>query len=543
MSRLHFFLVAMLLSSTLMAQNDIRIIPQPLEISVKSGQLQLSGHLSLQSNQASVYQLIDYTVDLIQNEWGLKVKVGQESKGVGVLYFNIDKSFKNKTEGAYELKVDSKGINITSGSEQGLFYGIQTLRQLASSDGNIPYLEVKDAPRFGWRAFMLDEGRYFQGKEQVLKMLDEMARLKMNVFHWHLVDDQGWRIEIKKYPLLTEIGSKRPSTQVGSLRWNSPIQSGEPHEGFYSQDDIREIVAYAAQRHITVIPEIEMPGHSSAAIAAYPWLGSSGKKIDVPIWFGVSKDVYNIADPKVYNFLTDVLDEVMVLFPSKIIHIGGDEAKYDHWESSEYIRTYMKDNNLKTFADLQVFFTNRISKYLESKGRRMMGWNEILGQNVHDYQAEKDAGAEEELSKSSVIHFWRGDVSLMESAAENGYDIVNSLHSETYLDYSYETTPLKKAYDFEPIPSGLKAKYHNKIKGLGCQMWGEWIPKSGYMDFMTFPRIAAYAEVGWTQKETKDYPKFKTALSNLLNIWKDKGIYHAPMEFAEPGSGEWIRPY
>ncbi|UOY04918.1 beta-N-acetylhexosaminidase [Muricauda sp. SCSIO 64092] len=405
-----------------------------------------------------------------------------------------------------------------SATEKGLFYGIQTLRQLVSSDKSISYLEIKDAPRFAWRAFMLDEGRYSQRKKQVLKMLDEMARLKMNVFHWHLVDDQGWRIEIKKYPLLTEIGSKWPSTQVGPLRWNSPIQSGEPHKGFYTQEDIREIVAYAAQRHIVVIPEIEMPRHSSATMAAYPWLGSSGKKIDVPIWFGVSKDVYNIADPKVYGFLTDVLDEVMALFPSKIIHIGGDEAKYDHWESSEYITKYTKENKLKTFADLQVFFTNRISRYLESKGSRIMGGNEILGQNVHDYQAEKDAGAEEELSKSSVIHFWRGDISLMKSTVENGYDIVNSLHSETYLDYSYETIPLKRAYDFEPIPAGLKAKYHNRIKGLGCQMWGEWIPKSGYMDFMIFPRIAAYAEVRWTQRVNKDYEAFKGALSGLQNL-------------------------
>ncbi len=543
MNRFPLFLIGLLLSTGLMAQNKIRIIPQPLEVKEKLGHLQLSGDLSLQSDEISLYQLLDYTVDLAQDEWGTNVEVNQETKTGSVLQLHIDEDIKNSTRGAYELKVNSQGINITSASEQGLFYGVQTLRQLVSSDGHIPYLEIKDAPRFGWRAFMLDEGRYFKGKEQVFKMLDEMARLKMNIFHWHLVDDQGWRIEIKKYPLLTEVGSKRPSTQVGPLRWDSPIQSGEPHEGFYTQEDIKEVVDYAAQLHITIVPEIEMPGHSSAAIAAYPWLGSSGKTIEVPIWFGVSRDIYNVADPKVYDFLTDVLDEVITLFPSKVIHIGGDEAKYDHWENSAGIKKYMKDNNLKTFADLQVFFTNRISQYLESKGRRMMGWNEILGQRVHEYQTEKEIqDVEEELSKNSVVHFWKGDIALMQSAAESGYDIVNSIQTDTYLDYSYETTPLKKAYDFEPVPLGLKAKYHNKIKGLGCQMWGEWIPKSGYMDFMIFPRIAAYAEVGWTPKGNKDYEAFKGALSNLFKVWQEKGIYHAPMEFAEPGSGKWVRP-
>ena len=283
-----------------------------------------------------------------------------------------------------------------------------------------------------------------------------------------------------------------------------------------------------------MVPEIEMPGHASAAIAAYPWLGSSGKEIEVPINFGVSEDIFNVADPKVYEFLTDVLDEVMALFPSKVIHIGGDEAKYEHWEQSAMIKNYMEENNLKTFADLQVAFTNRISQYLESKGRKMMGWNEILGQNIHEYQAEKDKAAEEELSKTSVVHFWRGDIKLMTEAASEGYEIVNSLHTETYLDYSYNNISLERAYNFNPIPESLAAQYHDNVIGTGAQMWGEWIPTSGYMDYMVFPRIAAYAEVGWTQPKQKDFNRFMSRLPSLLKTWKDKGIYFAPIKEALP---------
>jgi len=361
-----------------------------------------------------------------------------------------------------------------------------------------------------------------------------MARLKMNIFHWHLVDDQGWRIEIKKYPMLTEIGSKRRSTQIGPMKWKSPVQSGEPHEGFYTQDEIREIVEYASERYITIVPEIEMPGHSTAAIAAYSWLGTLGDPIEVPIVFEVAKDVYDVSDPKVYRFLTDVLDEVMMLFPSEVIHIGGDEVKYDHWKNSESVRSFMAEKSLKTPADLQIYFTNSISRYLQSKGRRMMGWNEIMGHNLHDYQATADTETKEELAGETIIHFWKGDIELAENAANKGYQIVNSLHSFTYLDYDYGSISLKDAYLFEPVPEGLAPEFHDKIIGTGCQMWGEWIPTTGQMDFQVFPRIAAYAEVGWTMKENKDYSRFKMLLPNLLNIWEKQPVYFAPLEFADP---------
>lgn len=276
-----------------------------------------------------------------------------------------------------------------------------------------------------------------------------------------------------------------------------------------------------------------MPGHSTAAIASYSWLGTSKKEIEVPIKFGVGKDVYDVTNPRVYQFLTDVLDEVIALFPSKVIHIGGDEVKYNHWKASTSVLKYMNEKKLKTPADLQVYFTNSISKYLQSKGRRMMGWNEIMGHNLHHYQDKKDTETSQKLAKETIIHFWKGDVNLATTAASNGYEIVNSLHSYTYLDYKYKNFPLSKAYSFNPIPKDLDKKYHNKIIGLGCQMWGEWIPTNGNMHYQTFPRIAAYAEIGWTNIDRKDFKYFKYSLKNLQKRWTHKEIYFASDEFVE----------
>jgi hexosaminidase len=452
----------------------------------------------------------------------------------GGIRFRLEEGMANES---YVLEITGKGIEIAASEPAGLFYGTQSLIQLIAaythmqntvSGVEIPCVKIVDAPRFSWRAFMLDEARYFKGMDQVKMLLDEMAALKMNVFHWHLTDDQGWRIEIKKYPRLTEIGSRRKSTQVGPLKWASPIQSAEPHEGFYTQEEIREIVSYAAERHITVVPEIEMPGHSSAAIAAYSWLGTSKEEIEVPIRFGVGTDVYDVSDPRVYQFLTDVLDEVMDLFPSEVIHIGGDEVKYTHWKSSESVQAYMKEQGLQSPADLQIYFTNSISRYLQSKDRRMMGWNEIMGHNLHEYQDAKDTRSDQKLADETVVHFWKGDVALATHAASNGYDIVNSLHSETYLDYDYKAIPLTRAYAFDPVPAKLDPKYHHKVIGTGCQMWGEWIPTNGHMHFQVFPRIAAYAEVGWTLPENKDFKKFESRLEHIQHAWMQKEIYFAP---------------
>jgi len=349
-----------------------------------------------------------------------------------------------------------------------------------------------------------------------------MAALKMNVFHWHLTDDQGWRIEIKKYPKLTEIGAWRDSSEIdhfGSNRYD-----GRRHGGFYTQEEIKEVVDYAAKRNITVIPEIEMPGHASAAIAAYPWLGTSGKQIKVPGKFGVQYDIFNVADPRVIHFLNDVMDEVISLFPAPIFHVGGDEVRYDQWKESTLVREYMRKNDLRTPAELQVFFTNNVSNILASKGRRMMGWNEITGDKLHEFQSETDTKGKQKLAPGTIVHCWKGDPKLIKEAIEKGYDVVNSYHSYTYLDYTYEAIPLEKAYNFNPVPEGLTEKQKGKVLGLGCQMWGEFIPTVNSMNLKIYPRLAAYAEAGWTQSSNKDYNRFLNVLDAFLKKWKQEGI-------------------
>lgn len=505
---------------------SLNIIPFPSKVTVKQGVLTIPNELFVKYKPV-VQSEVDYLIDILSSEYGITSSSNSKATKIEL---KLDRSLKKRLgQEGYLLSVKKNGIVLRAASNQGIFYGIQTLRQLIVKTNASSYfvrnLKIEDKPAFSWRAFMLDESRYFKGMEVVRQMLNEMARLKMNVFHWHLTNDQGWRIEIKKYPLLTEVGSVRDSTQIGvwPTGWQSAEYDGVPHGGYYTQDQIKEIIDYAAKRHITIIPEIEMPGHASAAIAAYPWLGTSKEKIKVPVKFGVPKDVFDVSDESVVAFLKDVLEEVIALFPSPVIHIGGDEVKYDHWQNSPRINAYMKENNIKTYADLQVTFTNYISNLLEQKGRRMMGWNEVMGTQLHEY-SHKDMAVSERLAKNSVVHFWKGEIDLINEAVLNGYEIVNSYHEYTYLDYDYNKIPLSKSYGFNPIPDGVDPEYQNQILGLGCQMWCEWIPTVESMQKLVFPRLAAYAEVGWTPRAVKDYDRFLAGLTNLKQKWTEKNI-------------------
>lgn len=520
------FIILISWGSLITAQN---IIPQPLKIEKAKGSYTIHSKTTIIADVASQVNA-EYLRDLLSPALSLAIKQNGEE---GIL-LKLDRNLEAELgKEAYLLEVSKKAIIISASSQNGLFYGIQTLRQMMPLDLNESHTKIKlsgvfitDYPRFEWRALMLDEARHFKGMEQVKKILDEMAMLKMNVFHWHLTDDQGWRIEIKKYPRLTEIGGFRKDTQIGT--WGSEDRSGEAHGGFYTQEEIKEVIAYATARKITIIPEIEMPGHASAAIAAYPWLGTIGEEIEVPVVFGKGPDAFNISDPRVYEFLENVLLEVMELFPSKIIHIGGDEVKFDAWKDSEEVITFMNEHDLKSPADLQIYFTNTISNFIDKNDHRMMGWNEIVGSNIHEWQKDADYETKEKLASNAIVHFWKGNIELVNDAVSQGYDIVNSHHIDTYLDYSYDYTPLEKAYAFDPIPADLDPKYHSKVLGSGCQMWSEWIPDVADMDRMIFPRIAAYAEIGWTFPERKNYETFRSNLEPILQKWEKEGIQYSP---------------
>ena len=494
---------------------EYAVIPQPAEIAYTSGFVKLKSQpvvaypleLANEAQLLQSYLSSDFSVGAVLNEGGGKADITLQ----------LDPTVLPDKKEGYVLDAISGKVMIKANSPAGILNGVQTLRQvIKEKDGKLMVQKaiVTDYPAFSWRAFMLDEGRYFKGKEVVKQLLDEMADLKMNVFHWHLTNDQGWRIEIKKYPKLTEIGAFRDSSEIN--HFGSDVYDGKRHGGFYTQEDLKEIVDYAAKRHITIIPEVSMPGHASAAIASYPWLGTSGKQIKVPGKFGV-----NVADPDVMKFLDEVTDEVIAIFPGSVFHIGGDEVKYDQWKNSPAIRAYMTKHNLKTPAELQVYFTNEISNMLAAKGKRMMGWNEITGDKLHEYQSDADTeGVKQELASGTIVHFWKGDTALIRKTIEKGYDVVNSYHEYTYLDYSYESIPMEKAYSFNPVPEGLTDDQKSKVLGLGCQMWGEFIPTVESMNLKVYPRLAAYAETGWTDASNKDYQRFLDKLNSFLQKWK-----------------------
>ncbi len=522
--------------------SEIALLPKPSSLDLNEGSFAIQDNQQIFSNLEEQKTAAADLQAYISEASGFNASLGENSAAA----ITFEKKEDLGPE-AYQLIVSPKKISILANDAAGYFYGVQTLKQLISietPEGSqdqvylVPAVSITDSPRFKWRAYMLDESRYFHGEEFVKQMLDQMALLKMNTFHWHLIDDAGWRIEIKKYPLLTEVGAFRADSEIET--WKSGKTSGEPHGGFYTQEQIKDIVAYAAERNITIVPEFEMPGHSSAAIAAYTWLGTAGKAIDVPVTFGRLYDNYDVTKPEVVTFIKDVLDELFVLFPSDVIHIGGDEVGYEVWEKSASVQKYMKEHGIKSPADLQIDFTNKISKYIEENGRRMMGWNEILGKNIHtDFEEKKDdQEAETELAKNTIVHFWKGDLELLTEAAKNGYAIVNSLHNRTYLDYSYTSIPLEKAYSFDPIPEGLDAQYHKNIYGTGCQMWSEWTPTNADVERQTFPRIAAYAEVGWTELENKDYDSFKIALKKMQKHWDALGINYFKDVDASKTEGE-----
>lgn len=422
--------------------------------------------------------------------------------------------FKTFPESFYSLVVSPKRIVLRTHGLSGLFYGIETLKQLLPTEvysvseqknvtWNIPSCAITDSARYQYRGLMLDVGRHYHSVATIKKYIDLLAMHKMNTLHWHLTEDQGWRIEIKKYPRLTEVGSKRKETMLG--HYKDQKWDGKPYGGFYTQEEIKEVVAYATSKFVTVIPEIEMPGHSLAAIAAYPWLScDSTKKYEVGTKWGVEKNVYCPTE-KTFTFLEDVLTEVLELFPSKYIHIGGDECPKDVWKTSAFCQNLIKEKGLKDEHDLQSYFIQRMEKFLNSKGRQIIGWDEIL---------------EGGLAPNATVMSWRGTKGGIE-AAKQKHNVVMSPNNFVYLDYYQadpKTTPqpiaigglvtLDKIYGYEPSAelSPEEAKY---ILGVQANVWTEYISTPEYLDYMTFPRAIALAEIGWSPKGSRNFSDFQ----------------------------------
>ena len=491
----------------------VHIIPQPVHIIEKQGNFTITDNTKILIKDAdkNLTDLAETAHEILSEVTGLKLQVLnlKESQIEGNILLQINSPYDAElgNEG-YKLNIQNGRIFLNANTTAGLFYGIQTIWQLLSDGSNkdMPSLEITDYPRFGWRGMHLDVSRHFMPAEFIYKYIDYIAMHKMNIFHWHLVDDQGWRIEIKKYPKLTEVGAWRADRE--QLDWQArkePVKDNEPkYGGFYTQEEIRSIVEYARKKHVTVVPEIEMPAHVMSGLAAYPEFSCTGEYQPVPpggIW--PITHIFCAGKEETFHFIEGVLSEVMELFPSTYIHIGGDEATKTEWEKCELCQKRMKDEGLKDEHELQSYFIQRIEKFLNSKGRRLIGWDEIL---------------EGGLKPSATVMSWRGSKPGTE-AAKLGHDVVMTPASHCYFDY-YQGNPdlepkafggnitLKKVYHYEPVPEELSVAEARHILGAQANVWTEYMPNGRHVEYMILPRMTALSEVVWSPKENRDWGSF-----------------------------------
>jgi hexosaminidase len=543
-----------LLATTTWGQNTYSIVPQPDTLKAMSGVFVINAEtrVILQTNDAQTAAVAKLFSSQVALTTGMKLftevslpkvpRIDPKTKKVipvppttnAILFIRPTKPM---PEDNYELLVEPNLVTITASASQGYFYALQTIFQLlppeifstnkvAGLQLIMPCVSITDKPRYEHRGFMLDVGRHFMPISFVKKMIDLLAMHKMNVLHWHLTDDQGWRIEILKYPRLTQVGSVRAETVEGKMTYNQPLKfDGKPHSGFYTQDEIREVVKYAQEKYVTIIPEIEMPGHALAALAAYPELGCTGGPYGVARIWGVIEDVYCPTE-KTFKFIEDVLTEVLEIFPSQYIHIGGDECPKTSWKQSKFCQDLMRTQGLKDEHELQSFFIKRIDRFLTSKGRKLMGWDEIL---------------EGGLSPNATVMSWRGIQGGIDAAKQN-HDVVMTPSTHVYIDYyqshaAFEPLgiggflTLEKVYSYDPTPTELKPEEAKHILGAQVNLWTEYIATPEHAEYMTFPRACALAELTWTSSINKNFADFSRRLEthfkrlDVLKVNYAKSLY------------------
>jgi len=536
--------------SIVIGQNNLNLVPVPAELKMGKGTFNVNWKTVIILEGSNLEKTAALFNDYLQLKAGFKLKTVKNYTGHNAIRLNFER-LDNEIPGAYVLNIDDKGIYIAGDNENGVFYGIQTFMQLiplsvnskqqANGEFNIPQLAITDHPRFPYRGMHLDVGRHFFPISFVKKYIDYLAAYKFNKFHWHLTEDQGWRIEIKKYPGLMKTGAWRNGTLIG--RYPGKGSDNKTYGGYYTQAEIKEVVAYAKARYIDVIPEIEMPGHSSAAIAAYPWLSCfpakpteipakmiSQKSIDeqkagriklVQETWGVFDDVFCAGKNSTFTFLENVIDEVSVLFPSKYFHIGGDESPKTHWKICAACQKRMKDNNLKDEHELQSWFVQRIEKYLNSKGKTMIGWDEIL---------------EGGLAPNAVVMSWRGEKGGIE-AAKQKHQVIMTPGNPVYFDHTQSKNedsvtfggynPIENVYTYEPVSKELSAEEGKYILGAQANMWTEYQSNTRKIEYQLFPRITALSEVLWSPKEKRDWKDFERRLPVIFERLDKQGINYS----------------
>ncbi len=489
------------------------IIPKPDSVTFQAGFFVIDTNAAVSSPPGA-----ERAADLIQKLTGLASIAHQ-----GQIRFVLKPTIRG--EEAYHLDVDESGIEIRASSTAGLFYGAQTLRQLlpagvengtSAAPYEIPYLHIEDAPRFPYRGFMLDVSRHYFGVDEIKRMLDLLALHKMNRLHWHLTDDQGWRIEIKQYPRLVEVGSLRKETQVAGWLLSKPVYDGKPYAGYYTQAEIREVVAYAAKNFIEVIPEIGSPGHFTAAMAAYPQLSCAGMPVEVRTSVTTFSKPLCVGNEFVFEFLENVFSEIVDLFPSGYIHIGGDEVNKKEWKKCPHCQRRMVAEGLKNGHDLQAYFENRLAALLKARGSRIIAWSEVLHDN---------------LDPEIINQFWFF-ANRRKTIAElkKGRKTIVSDFSRLYLDYSYRVMELIRTYQFEPQFAGINAVQASSILGIEAPLWTEYVASRARMDWQTFPRITALSETAWTPKDGRDYDDFLVRLAYFEKRLDALGVQHATRE-------------
>lgn len=570
MRKITVCLVLSCLALTADAQS-LQLIPQPASVKQPktAARFTINAATVLVLEGSNLEQPAQFINDYLEQYYQLRLSIVNNTSSKNAIRLNYER-MDNELPGAYRLSVDDKGVYIAGDNDAGVFYGIQTLIQLlpvpdprvkaAVLKTSIPYISVEDAPRFEYRGMHLDVGRHFLPVSFVKKYIDYLALHKFNTFHWHLTEDQGWRIEIKKYPELNRMGAWRNGSIIG--RYPGTGNDNKPHGGYYTQQEIKEVVQYAKNRYIDVIPEIEMPGHSSAAIAAYNWLSCfpekptaipanmisnrtrneqsrGGIKFVQETW-GVFDDVFCAGKESTFTFLQDVIDEVTTLFPSKYFHIGGDECPKTHWKQCEACQKRMKENNLKDEHELQSYFVQRIEKYLNSKGKKLIGWDEIL---------------EGGLAPNAVVMSWRGETGGIE-AAKQKHGVIMTPGNPVYFDHSQSENedsitiggfnPIEKVYAWDPVPAELTAEEGKYILGAQANLWTEYIDNPSKVEYMIFPRMAALSEVLWSKKENRNWAAFEKKLATQFNryaLWKanySKAYYDIKAKVLPAPSGNGV---
>ena len=506
----------------------MNIIPRPSQVKPRSDSFTLTPDTVIVAGdgaQAKAEQL----ARALRPATGFALPVVGEARA-NAITLRLDTSLEKLGAEGYTLEVSADGVKLVAPSETGLFYAAQSLRQLLpiaifsdtleDTAWTIPGVEIEDTPRFGWRGAMLDTGRHFMPLPFIKKFIDLLSLHKLNTFHWHLTEDQGWRLEIKKYPRLTEIGAWRKQTMEGHYTKNPRTFDGVRHGGFYTQAEVREVIAYARERHVNVVPEIEMPGHAQAAIAAYPELGNTGEQLEVHDQWGIIENVYNVEESTM-QFLEDVLSEVIELFPSTYIHVGGDECPKAQWKASPKAQARMRELGLHEEDQLQSYIIGRMDAFLHTRGRKLVGWDEIL---------------EGGLAPHATVMSWRG-VQGGIAAAKAGHDVVMAPTTHTYLDY-YQAEPsgeplaiggflpLEQVYAFDPVVPELNADEAKRVLGGQAQLWTEYMPNSDQVEYMAFPRLCALAETVWTSKSGQSFDDFRSRLTAHLERLGRLGVKH-----------------